>query len=146
MHKPSTLSSSLLVSAALLVAVALALTLGVIPRVKGDAFPGATPERAVPVLWGLSACQIVAALALALLASQPVPHGVAWRFLTGFLGVLVLLWGCALLDGAFAYWGHGPFMHLPAVLLFACTAASLVASILVLIRAFSRRGASALAS
>lgn len=139
MSKPLPFSSSLLASAALLLATALALTLGVIPRVKIDPFHGATPERAVPVLWGLSGCQVVAALVLALLASQPPPHGFGWRFLTGFLGVLVLLWAGALLDGAFAYWGHGPFMRPPAILLFACTAASLLASILVLVRAFSRR-------
>jgi hypothetical protein len=106
--------------ARLLLASALSLVFVVIPSAKTDTFPTATPERAVPVLW-------IIALLLAAFAS------VQWYFFSaperlrnvGPKGLLVamacllLLIGLAQVDGAIAYRGHGPHMHLASVMMFA---------------------------
>jgi hypothetical protein len=126
----------LLACSALLALAALVVALFVIPLVKVDPSPGATPQAAVPAFWvsiGLSL------LAAAILVSIAMRTRRRRRLLTAgliFLAMLVFLLAFALSDAAFAYQGEGPAMRTAATLLFACTAADLLGMLLVIATIF----------
>jgi hypothetical protein len=127
---------TLLISAALLVVAAIVIGAGVIPPVKADLYPQATPEEAAPALWIISGgsffiAAIVAAIAVRITADR--------RSITVVLGVmafLILLFAFALNDAAEAYGAHGPAMCTASILLFICAAADLLAAVLVIISMF----------
>ncbi len=92
----------------------------VLPAVVADAFPAATPERAVPVLWVL----IVANLVLALwhfTISGGHFRVVANAKLVWLIGPIFSLFVVApLVDAAFSYWSQGQAMHVASIALFGC--------------------------
>ncbi len=128
--------SFLLICAALLVAVALVLAAGVIPPVKAATFPGATPESAVPAFWVNVVLSLLTATVLGFIAIRT--KGRSRISTTGLvlLAFLVLLLAFALVDAAFAYNSEGPTMQTAAILLFICSAADLLAAVLVITTVF----------
>jgi hypothetical protein len=121
---------SLTASSFLLVAVALVIALLVIPAARADAFPGAAPERAVPAFWVNVALQLAASAVF--LIEGITTRGRTLLSMIGLtvLGIVVLLLGLALTDAAAAYLGHGPPMHVTAILLFAASAATCVSALI----------------
>jgi hypothetical protein len=128
--------SSLLTCAALLIAVALVVAAGVIPPVKADTFPGATPEGAVPAFWGCVVLSLLAATVLGFIAIRTKGRSSLSTTFLVLLAFLVLLLAFALTDAAFAYHSEGPAMQTAAILLFLCSAADLLAAVLVITTAF----------
>ena len=136
MTNPIRFRRILLISCVLLAGVALVLAAGVIPSVKTDQFRGATPQRAVPVFWFMIAVNLLAILALARTAFLEVHSSWSWRVLTGAVAMMILLFAFALMDGAFAYFGHGPEMRAVSILMFFCAGCDVIAGVLALIAAF----------
>jgi hypothetical protein len=129
----------LLIGAFLTLAAAAVIALGVIPRVRADTFPGATPDRAVVGFWvNVILAVLTAAAALVstrLGASRPTMR----RVLPGVAGLVALLLGLALMDAAAAYSGHGPGMHGATVALWACVCLDLAGGALMVVAALIRR-------
>jgi len=124
--------SSLLISAALLLGVALAVAVGVIPPARTDTFPLATPERAVPAFWVNFVFNLTAAAILGLIAIR-----IRWRShlstsVLVLLAIFILLFTLALVDAAFAYRSHGPSMQTATTLLFFCGISDFLAALLVI--------------
>jgi len=109
---------SLFVGAALLAAVALVLVLGVIPPVKSDIFPLATPQRAAAAFWIHAVLDILAAIVLVSISSRATARARPSTAVLIVLAVLVLLLGAAITDAAFAFRAHGPAMQSASLLLF----------------------------
>ncbi len=88
----------LFIYAAIVVAVALVLALGVIGPVKVEVSLGATPERAVQAFWGNIGLNLLAALALVLIAIRS--KGRSWISISLhiIIGLIVLFLGLALAD------------------------------------------------
>ena len=126
----------LLVCAVLLVTVALVVALGVIQPVKADTFWGASPATAVPAFWVIIGLNLLAAATLVFIAIWS--KGKSWisTSVLVVLGLVVLLFGIALGDGALAYQSEGPSMQTVSILLFFCAAADFLAGVLVVITAF----------
>jgi len=121
---PTLIFGFLVLSAVLLAAL-------VIPGAKDDPSPGATPERAVPVLWFIVAVNF--ALAFLLFALSRAAATLAnwrWRVVICLAALPMVLMGLAMTDGAFAYWGHGAPMRPAAVAMFGSAGSNVVAGIL----------------
>jgi hypothetical protein len=125
----------LLVCVAVTVSVALALALGVIPPVKAEVERGATPEMVVLAFWVNIGLNLLAALALFLIASRST--GLRWISRSGLVvvGLGVLLLGFALADAGSAYQSHGAPMQSASRLLIICAVADLLAGVLVFLAA-----------
>ena len=121
----------LLTSAGLFVAVALVVAAGVIPPVKADIFPSATPQRAVAAFWGNIAFDLLAATALVFIAIRATGRSRLSTTVLGFLAPLALLLAFALTEAAFAFQTQGPAMQTVPILLFLCSAADLLTAALV---------------
>jgi hypothetical protein len=123
----------LLISAVLLVAVALVIPWAVIPPVRADTFPGATPRSAVPAFWIIFVFQVLAATVVGLTAARitAVRRPSRPLFLVP-LALLVLLSAYALSQPGGAYSREGPPMQTASVFLFACAASDLLAAVLVI--------------
>jgi len=126
----------LLTSAGLFVAVALVVAAGVIPPVKADIFPSATPQRAVAAFWGNIAFDLLAATLLVFIALRATGRSRLSTTVLGLLASLALLLAFALTDAAFAFQTHGPAMQTVPILLFLCSAADLLTAALVTTAAF----------
>jgi uncharacterized membrane protein YwaF len=110
----------LVISAVLLVAVALALAVVVIPQVRAEAARGGTPEMAVTAFWLNVGFTLVSALALlAIGARSQAATGFA-RLVLVIVGLVVLFLGISCIDAAFAYISHDPAMRSGSILLFVC--------------------------
>ena len=121
---PTLIFGFLVLSAVLLAAL-------VIPGAQADRFPGATPERAVPVLWLLVGANFAFAFLLfALSRTAATLANWRWRVVACLAALPILLMGLAMTDGAVAYWGHGAPMRPAAVALFGSAASNVVAGIL----------------
>lgn len=121
---------SLVSCATMLVAVALILAAVVIPQVKSDPFPGATPERAVPVFWAIAALNLLAAAVLVLIAVRTTGRSRLSTAVASAVAFLAVVSGLALTGPAGGAWSHGPAMHTASILLFLCVAADLIAAVL----------------
>lgn len=119
-----------LTSAALLVVVSLVVAAGVIPPVKADAHPGATPQTAVPAFWINVGLNLLAAAGLGFLAVRTRNRSPLTTIVFGFGAVVALLLALALLDAASAYSGHGRAMRTATILLFFCSAIEALAAAL----------------
>jgi hypothetical protein len=122
---------SLLICAALLVAVALVVAAGVVPPVKADTFPQAAPERAVPFFWGIVVVNLLAAadlMSLAIRVTKRRGLSPASLVLPAFLAFASA--GLFAAPG-FAFLGHGPAMRTASILLLVCSAAEFVVTGLV---------------
>lgn len=129
----------LLLGAFLALASAAVIAVGVIPRVRADTFPGATPDRAIPAFWVnvlLTVLAAAAALASARLGSN---RATLRRVLPGAAGVVAMLLGLALMDAAAAYSGHGPGMYTASAALWVCACLDLAGGASMVVSAFLRR-------
>ena len=128
----------LLVCAALLVAGAIVVALGVIPPVQVATFPGATPESAVPAFWVNVGLNFIAAATLVCIAIWS--KGRSWisTSVLVVIGLVTLFLGIALTDAFFAFQAAGPSMQTVSILLFFCAAADFLAGVLVITTAFLR--------
>ncbi len=110
---------------------------GVIPPVKTDAFPAATPDQAVPAFEVSAVLHfLLGAIVLGFVKWRGNRAGKVSLVVVGMVGLLL---GLILLDAASAYAGHGVGMRMATVLLFTCIGADVAAMALVLIAAFSAR-------
>jgi hypothetical protein len=125
------------VGAGIFFAIAATLVVVVIPPMRTDTFPQATPDRAIPAFIVIAILHVLLGGAL-LAAVSPRLRGVTGRLLLGAMGLLGLLFGLALQDAAAAYAGHGPGMLVATVALFACVGGDLIAGALALAAAFLR--------
>ena len=135
---------SLLTCAALLVAVALVVAAGVVPPVKADTSPHATPQRAVPVFWGIVVLNLLVATSLVFIAIRATDRSGLSPIVLGSLAFLAFASACFLAAPAFGYRAHGPAMQTACILLFLCSAAEFLAAVLVsttaLLRPSDERG------
>lgn len=121
--------SSLLVVAALLVVVAVVIAVGIIPPVKTDTSPHATPEMAVPAFWVNALLNLAVAVVLGVIGFRTTGRSRWSTIVLWSAGLLTLLFAFALNDAAFAYQGHGPALRTARILLHFCTVADLVAAL-----------------
>jgi hypothetical protein len=128
---PKLCRRSLLVGAVLLLVVALVIAAEVIPSVKADTSPHATPKTAVPAFWVVVVLNLMAGTALVLIAMSTAVSGRLVHVVLGTMMILIFLFALALTDAAFALYAHGPAMRLTDVLLFFCATADLGASLFV---------------
>lgn len=127
---------ALLACAGLFVAVALVVALGVIPPVKADIFPAATPRSAAIGFWINVAFDILVAAALVLISLRTTGRTRLSTTALALLLSLALLLALGLADAAFAFQAHGPAMHTVPILLFPCSAADLIAAVLLVLAVF----------
>lgn len=130
----------LYVGTGLVFVVTLILTFMVIPSVRMDSSPQATPERAVPAIWVsiIIHLLIVAALIWIILVNQR--GGRIKKGLLVTLGVVLLLLSLMVLDGASAYLDHpDPIMHGVAISMFICIGCNVIASVLAFFTAWNSR-------
>ncbi len=128
----------LLVCAVVFVIVALMLTLGVIPSVETDTYPGATSEIAVPAFWVNIGLNLLSALTLFFIATKSKGRSGISTSVLVIAGLIILLLGLALADAASAYQKHGPSMQSASILLFICAAADFIGGAVVITTAFLR--------
>ena len=130
----------LMLSAALLLASAAFVTFGVIPPVRVDTFPGATPEGAVPALWANVLLVLLVAVAAVTSSRLGLTRATLRRVVAGVPGLLVLLLGLLLIDAATAYSEHGPGMHGAVVALWGCVCLDVAAGVGMVGSAWLRQG------
>jgi hypothetical protein len=121
---------TLIAAAAVHASIATIIAGAVIPAVITDAFQGATPERAVPVLWSIAAAHLMLALWYLAVGCGRL-QGLAltrWAWLMGL--ILSLLFTAPLLDAALAYGSHGKGMQWASVALFGCTVGGCFSAVL----------------
>jgi hypothetical protein len=124
------LRRSLLTGAGLLVGSSAAIGVIVIPRLKA-AFPPAAPERAaVPAFLLHIAFNLLVAMLLVSIGRRTPSRSRLSRIGLGVLACVVVLFGMALIDAAFAYYPYGAAMALASVALFVCSAAEVGAGLL----------------
>jgi hypothetical protein len=128
----------LLVCALLCFAVAAILILGVIQPVKDEVLRGGTPERALQAFWVNIILNLLTSVTLLAIAFWS--KGGSW-FSTSVLvvvGLVALFLGLALTDAGTAYRSHGPEMQTASVILLFCSAADVLAGIMVVTAVFLR--------
>jgi hypothetical protein len=120
---------SLFISSFLLLAAAIAVFVAVIPVVKADTFPAATPSRAAAAFLINALLNLLAALVFVALAIR-LPRGshLAATLLRA-VAILVLLLAFGLFDAASAFRSHGPAMRTVSILLILCSAFDLLAAV-----------------
>lgn len=122
----------LLAGTGLVIGVAAILALGVIPPVRTDTYPGATPDRVIPVLWVIIVANALVAAGLLRTTLVTRRGGSASKVLLGAAGLVALAMGFVLyLVAADIYRGpHWTFIPGATWLLFACTGGDLAAGVL----------------
>lgn len=128
----------LYVGTGLIIAATLILAFIVIPSVKMDTSPHATPERAVPAIWVVVIIHllIVAALVWTIMVNKR--GGQINKELLVAAGVIPILLSLVILDGAFAYLDQ-PGMHGVGISMFLCVGSDFIAGVLALISRYFRR-------
>ncbi len=141
MNNVTILRRILYVGAGLVIAVILILAFIVIPAVIEDTSPQAAPKTAVPGILFVIIIHllIVAAFVRTILVNRR--GGNIEKGLLIGIGVVLILFGLMILDGASGYSDHtDPIMNRVSVSMYVCTGFNLIASVLVLFAAlFSRR-------
>lgn len=130
----------LYVGTGLIIAVALILVFMVIPSVRMDTSPQATPERAVHGIWVVIIVHllIVAALIWTFMVNKR--GGRINKELLVAAGVIPILLSLLILDGASAYLNHpDPGMHKVAISMFICVGCDFIAGVLALTARYLRR-------
>jgi hypothetical protein len=124
-------SRNLWIGAAVVLGVALVLAAGVIPPVKSDISPMASPHQASEALRMVAYVNLFAAALLAGAALWYTRHARVSVGLLGVWAVLSFLLALVLLAPALAYLGHGTTaMRVASGLLFACVAAEILGAAL----------------
>ena len=108
----------LFVYAAVIVAVALVIALGVIGPVKDDVYRNATPEVAVKAFWFNIGFTLFMAAILVLIAIPSKGRSGISTAVHIVVGFIVTILGLILIDAASAYHSHGPSMQTASTLLF----------------------------
>jgi len=119
----------LMLAAALMLTSAGIVAFVVIPLVRADTFPGATPDRAVPAFWGNVVLVLLVAAAAVIASRLGLERATLRRVLAGVPGLVALGLGLALIDAATAFSGHGPAMHRAVVALWVCVCIDVAAGI-----------------
>jgi hypothetical protein len=126
------------VAAALALGVAIIVAVGVIPLVRADTSPHATPGQAIPAFWGNIILQVLVGMAL---------FGISFIRRTGdraskvpavVVGLIALALGLGLLDAAMAYQGEGPGMLGASIALYVCVGFDFLIGIIAFLAAFLR--------
>ncbi len=108
----------LYIATALVILVTLSIITWVIPHVLSDTTPGASPDRAVPAFWVITALHL---LILGLLTGSILVSRRGRRLRKIFLvipGIILFVMSMLMLDAAEAYLGHQPGMFSTATILF----------------------------
>ena len=130
----------LYVGTGLVFVVTLILAFMVIPSVRMDSSPQATPERAVH---GICVVIIIHLLIVAAIVWTILVNKRGGRIKKGLLvalGVVLLLLSLMVLDGATAYLGHpDPIMHRVSISMFICIGCNVIASVLAFFTAWNSR-------
>ena len=131
----------LYVGTGLIFVVALMLASIVIPSARVDTTPGATPDSAIPAMWVLVIIHLlfVAALMKVIFDNQRKGIRIPKGLLVG-AGVVLLLLGLVLSDGASAYLKHGPGMHTASISMFVCIGCDFLAAVTAFLAAFFKPG------
>jgi hypothetical protein len=117
----------------LVIFVILSIIIWVIPHVKHDPTPGATPGQAVPALWVLTGIHMII---LAFLTGKiALSHHDSRLSHTGLIipGIVLFLISLPLLDAAVAYQDHYPEMSGVAFLLILCVLFDILAGIIAIV-------------
>lgn len=112
--------------------VVFIVALAVIPFVKFDTFPGATPGNALPAFWIIAFYKFIVGTIFMFIAYHFTGKS---KLLSVFFIVIAsidLLLTIAFIDAALAYWSHGIEMHIATILLLSCSMANLLAVILII--------------
>jgi hypothetical protein len=126
------------VAAALALGVAIIVAVGVIPLVRADTSPHATPGRAIPAFWGNIILQVLVGMAL---------FGISFIRRTGdraskvpavVVGLIALALGLGLLDAAMAYQGEGPGMLGASIALYVCVGFDFLIGVIAFLAAILR--------
>jgi len=118
--------------ATLFLVVAFVLSLGVIPFVRFNTYPEATPERAIPVFGFIVAYEFIVGTILMFKAYHFTGRS---KLSTAFLVVIAILTfilTIAFIDAALAYWTQGPAMHVATIFLLCCSLVNILAIILII--------------
>jgi hypothetical protein len=126
------------VGAALALGVAIIVAVGVIPLVRADTSPSATPGRAIPAFWVNIILQVLVGMAL---------FGISFIRRTGdraskvpavVVGLIALALGLGLLDAAMAYQGEGPGMLGASIALYVCVGFDFLIGVIAFLAAILR--------
>jgi hypothetical protein len=131
------------VGAALALGVAIIVAVGVIPLVRADTSPSATPGRAIRTFWRFVIFpQVLVGMALFGISFIRCPGGraseVASKVLAVVVGLIALALGLLLLDAAMAYQGHGPGMLGASIALYVCVGFDFLIGVIVFLAAILR--------
>jgi Na+/proline symporter len=119
--------------------IAIIIAAIVIPAVRADTFPLATPDRAVTAFWVAVFLFFLLAAVLLLMSLRITKRGVFVGLLaSGVVGLVVSL---AQLDAADAFSKHGPELQTADVFLYICFAVGTLASVSLLLTALFLRKA-----
>lgn len=122
---------SLLVSAAVLLAVALVLVAAVIPlTIKAGAFPDGAPGATVSVFWRIAGLATLIAAGLGLIAARAGRGRRPSFVILGFLAFLAFAPACFLAIPAIWFLGHGPVLRAVSIISPMCSAAELAVTAL----------------
>jgi hypothetical protein len=125
----------LYVSTVLITAVALILAIIVIPLVRKDTSPQATPEDAVPAIWVIIVVNLLIAAALVWTIVAKKRGSQINKELLVASGVIPVLLSLVILDGASSYLGQ-PGMHSAGISMFLCVGCDFIAGVLALIERY----------
>lgn len=126
--------------ASLLFVSAVSLAFLVIPSVRVDKFPGATPDRAVPVIWVVATLLAAFAVGQLYFFSSPRRLRDRWvRVLLVLMACLLFLIALAQTDGAAAYGEEGPEMHVTSVAMFATAGICVIDGLFSIVVTYLRR-------
>lgn len=121
----------IIIGAALLAASAVVLVLGVIPPVRSDTFRQAAPGSAAAAFLVQAALGVLAAIALAIVATRAAASPRSSIAILHVIGALMFLLGIALAGPALTFWIHGPALHGAVLCMFLSAAAEFAATGLV---------------
>ena len=126
---------TLLISAAIFIALTILVAAIIIPLVKADRSPVAIPSQAAAAFWVHDVLNLFVGLSLAAIAIWA-RRSLASIIAIGILAAISLLLALAFVDAGGAFTGHGPEMRGVAILLFICSATEFAAVILAIISMF----------
>jgi hypothetical protein len=112
----------LMAGAGCMVAVIVTVASYVIPRVRMDTHPNASPDEAATAFWVSLLADLLVAAALYGAAVTAEPARVSRRVLTATAGLMAMILGLALLDAGLALSHHGSEMKGVAAALWVCAA------------------------
>ena len=120
-----------LLSAALVLIVAILISLFVIQPVAVDSHPGVPHERIV-FIWGVNITVNILVGYILVLISQIKKEGIGWIITSSILLFIIFLLAFACNDAAMAYLSHGPDMQSVALVLFISAGIEVVVWLLIL--------------